>query len=111
MNKSQKPAVILNTLTPGFCHSELLRHATFPLNLLGWIGKKLIGRTTEMGSRTLLAAACAGTESHGTYMTNCKVGEVSAWVRSPKGMETEERVYKELLGIMEGIEKGITRNI
>lgn len=88
-----------------------MRHAVFPLNLLGWIGKKLIGRTTEMGSRTLVAAACAGDESHGMYMTDCQVGEVSAWVRSERGKETQRRVYDELMGVLEGVEPGVTKNI
>lgn len=64
-----------------------------------------------MGSRTLVAAACAGEESHGEYMPDCQVGEVSAWVRSEKGMETQKRVYDELMGILEGIEPGVTKNI
>lgn len=111
MTASGKPTVILNTLTPGFCHSELMRHAVFPLNFLAWIGKKLIARTTEMGSRTLVEAARASEESHGAYMTDCKVGVVSSWVRSDKGAETQKRVYEELLGILEGIEPGVTKNI
>jgi hypothetical protein len=111
MAASGKPTVILNTLTPGFCHSELMRHAVFPLNLLGWIGKKLIGRTTEMGSRTLVSAACAGEETHGVYMTDCQVGEVSEWVRGPKGTEAQKRVYEELMAILEEIEPGVTKNI
>lgn len=111
MTASGKPKVILNTLTPGFCHSELMRHANFPLNLLGWIGKLLIGRTTEMGSRTLVAAACAGEETHGAYMTDCQVKNPSKWVRSDQGMEAQKRVYKELLAILEEIEPGVTKNI
>ncbi|KAF8860341.1 short-chain dehydrogenase/reductase-like protein [Acephala macrosclerotiorum] len=111
MTASGKPKVILNTLTPGFCHSELMRHAAFPLNLLGWIGKLLIGRSTEMGSRTLVAAACAGEDTHGTYMTDCKIREPSKWVRSEKGKEAQKRAYKELLGVLEEIEPGVTKNI
>lgn len=83
----------------------------FPLNVLGWIGKRLIGRTTEMGSRTLVAAASAGEESHGKYMTDCLVREPSKWVRSDEGKKSQERVYKELLEILEGIEPGVTKNI
>jgi retinol dehydrogenase-12 len=111
MTASGKPQVILNTLTPGVCYSELLRHAIFPLNVLAWIGKRLIGRSTEMGSRTLVAAASAGEESHGKYMTDCKVREPSKWVRSEKGKEAQKKVYKELLMILEEIEPGITKNI
>ena len=88
-----------------------MRHAVFPLNFLAWIGKKLIGRTTEIGSRTLVAAACAGEESHGQYMTDCKVGEVSPWVRSDKGRVAQKRVYEELMSVLDGIEPGITKNI
>ena len=111
MTASGKPKVILNTLTPGFCHSELMRHALFPLNVLGWVGKRLIGRSTEMGSRTLVAAASAGEESHGTYMTDCLVREPSRWVRSEKGKEAQTRFYKELLMVLEEIEPGVTKNI
>jgi hypothetical protein len=111
MTASGKPKVILNTLTPGFCHSELMRDAVFPLNFLGWLGKKLLGRSTEMGSRTLVAAACAGEESHGKYMADCEVREVSVWVRSEKGQETQKRVYEELMTVLDGIEPGITGNI
>ncbi|KAH8805851.1 short-chain dehydrogenase/reductase-like protein [Xylogone sp. PMI_703] len=111
MDAAGKPKVILNTLTPGFCHSELMRNAKFPLNFLGWVGKLLIGRSTEVGSRTLVAAAVAGEESHGTYMTDCKVGVTSKWVRSEAGEKAQKKVYKELLDILEGIEPGVTKNI
>lgn len=111
MTVSGKTKVILNTLTPGFCHSELMRHAVFPLNFLGWIGKKLIGRTTEIGSRTLVAAASAGEESHGAYMADCVVKEPSRWVRSEKGKEAQQRFYKELLVVLEEIEPGVMKNI
>ena len=103
--------MILNTLTPGFCYSELMRHAVFPLNLLAWVGKRLIGRSTEMGSRTLVTAASAGEESHGKYMTDCLVREPSRWVRSEEGKEAQKRVYKELLMILEEIEPGVMKNI
>lgn len=111
LSASGKPKVILNTLTPGFCHSELMRHAVFPLNVLGWIGKRLIGRSTEMGSRTLVAASVAGDESHGQYMADCVVKEPSKFVRSPEGEKAQRRVYEELLQILEGIEPGVPKNI
>jgi len=111
MTASGKPKVILNALTPGFCHSQLMRHAVFPLNVLAWLGKAIIARTTEMGSRTLVAAASAGEECHGQYMVDCKVKEPGRWVRSDKGKTTGKRVYDELLGILDGIEPGISKNI
>ncbi|PQE17929.1 hypothetical protein CJF32_00008399 [Rutstroemia sp. NJR-2017a WRK4] len=111
MTASGKSPVILNTLTPGFCHSELMRHALFPLNVLAWLGKALIARTTEVGSRTLVAAAAAGEESHGQYMADCKVDRPSKWVRSEEGMEVQKRVYEEVMLALEEIQPGITKNI
>ncbi|KAM3084232.1 hypothetical protein ACMFMG_001663 [Clarireedia jacksonii] len=108
---SGKPPVILNTLTPGFCHSELMRNAVFPLNVLAWIGKALIARTTEVGSRTLVAAAAAGEESHGQYMVDCKVDQPSKWVRSEEGMKVQKRVYEEVMLALEQVQPGITKNI
>ncbi|RDL36445.1 putative retinol dehydrogenase protein [Venustampulla echinocandica] len=111
LSASSKPKIILNTPHPGFCHSDLMRHAVFPLNALSPIAKLIIGRSTEEGSRTLVASACAGEDTHGCYMVDCEVQEPSAWVRSGKGVETQGRVYKELLEILEGIEPGVTGNI
>ncbi|TVY91034.1 Short chain dehydrogenase, partial [Lachnellula willkommii] len=108
---STKPKIILNTLTPGFCHSALMRSARFPLNVAAYIGKLILAHSTEVGSRTLVAAASAGEESHGCYMADCKIRQPSAWVRSEKGAETQKRVYAELMEILEGIQPGITGNI
>lgn len=111
MTAPGKPKVVLNTLTPGFCHSELMRHAMFPLNFLAWLGKLLVARKTEMGSRTLVWAASAGEESHGEYMVDCKPREPSKWVGSEKGKATQKRFYEELLAYLEDIEPGVTKNI
>ncbi|TVY18139.1 Short chain dehydrogenase [Lachnellula arida] len=97
---STKPKIILNTLTPGFCHSALMRSARFPLNVAAYIGKLILARSTEVGSRTLVAAASAG-----------EIRQPSAWVRSEKGAETQKRVYAELMEILEGIQPGVTGNI
>ncbi|CAD6449929.1 6c24b831-bb1d-44d5-a4e5-7e3e44c9496a [Sclerotinia trifoliorum] len=111
LSKSDKDQIILNTLTPGFCHSELMRHAVFPLNIFAWIGKSLLARTAEVGSRTLVAAAAAGVESHGMYMVDCEVSEPSRYVRSEEGKNAQVRVYTEVMEALEGIEPGITNNI
>lgn len=66
-----KPDVIINYLNPGLCHSELGRDLGWGLYLL----KLAFARTTEQGSRTLVNAAEAGMESHGQYMSNCRVSE------------------------------------
>ena len=73
LKTSSKSSIITNCLTPGLCHSEFGRdYGTFQqlsLNLLRF----LVARTTEQGSRTLLAGAEAGEETNGQYMADCHV--------------------------------------
>lgn len=63
--------VVVNTVNPGLCHSELGRD-----NELGWgfwAMKAVFARTTEKGSRTLVDAATRGVDSHGQYLSNSSV--------------------------------------
>jgi retinol dehydrogenase-12 len=108
-HSSQK--VILNTLNPGFCHSELSRNTSGLVWLQLYLMKIFVARSTEAGSRALFASTIAGEESHGKYLSDCVVSEPSDFVRSEEGKSTEVRVYEELKGILEGIQPGITKNI
>lgn len=64
--ESGKPFVVINYLNPGLCHSQLARDSGMGLAIF----KFFFARTTEVGSRTLVAAAAAGAESHGQYQSN-----------------------------------------
>lgn len=61
--------VILNLVNPGFCYGSEL-HASLG-GVLGKVFgavKRMMGRSTEVGARTLVhAAAVAGKESHGRF--------------------------------------------
>ncbi|GIJ84820.1 hypothetical protein Asppvi_003671 [Aspergillus pseudoviridinutans] len=102
-------SVVVNMLNPGLCHSQLGRDLGFKLALM----KIVMARTTEVGSRTLLAGAAAGEESHGAYMTDGKVdnGALSDFVRSEEGKKVQEKVWGELREILEGIKPGVTGNL
>ena len=65
-------SVIINTVNPGFCHSELGRELS---NIVFSVVKTLIARTGEEGSRNLVLAASAGKESHGQYVSDGHVAE------------------------------------
>lgn len=70
-SRSGKSEVVINLINPGLCHSELARDAGWGL----YIMKLLLARTTEHGSRTLVHAAQGGAETHGQYLSNCRVAE------------------------------------
>ena len=101
--------VILNMLNPGLCHSELAREGGWFLTIM----KTLLARTTEVGSRTLVAAAVAGPESHGKYMSDAQVDNeaLSKFVRSADGNRAGEKTWKELSDILESIQPGVTSNL
>ncbi|KAF2230352.1 short-chain dehydrogenase/reductase-like protein, partial [Viridothelium virens] len=80
--------VVLNLVNPGFCHSSLMRE----MHLVGLVMKYIFGaRSTEQGSRTYVQAVAMGPESHGKYMSNARIEDPSAFVRSEDGAETGRR--------------------
>lgn len=91
-------------MNPGLCHSELARDSGWGL----WLLKLCLARSTEVGSRSLGAAAAAGRESHGAYITDGEVGNdgLSPFVSSADGARAQEKVWRELGGILEGIQPG-----
>ncbi|KIX03556.1 uncharacterized protein Z518_07109 [Rhinocladiella mackenziei CBS 650.93] len=101
--------VILNYVNPGLCHSKLSRDAPIMMEIF----KFFLARSTEAGSRTLVAAAGAGPESQGKYIDDAKIddGALSPFVRSEEGKETAEKIWNELREILEKIQPGVTKNI
>lgn len=101
--------VIINMINPGLCHSALGRDQ-------GWVFqvfKFFVARTTEIGSRTLVAGATAGLESHGAYMTDGHVENtaLSSFVRSDEGRQARIKLWNEVAGILEDVRPGIMQNV
>ncbi|RAK95957.1 short-chain dehydrogenase/reductase [Aspergillus ibericus CBS 121593] len=102
--------VVVNCLNPGLCRSQLSREMDTAL-VRGVL--HLLGRTLEVGGRTLVAAAAAGRESHGQYMSNGELAphELSSFVTSDDGRKTQQRVWEELSQILEKIQPGVMQNV
>ncbi|KAK5993201.1 Short chain dehydrogenase atnD [Cladobotryum mycophilum] len=111
VDTSGKGHVIVNGLNPGVCKTELFRDVDFAVGFVIWVFSVLFGRTPEMGSRTLMTAAFAGEETHGNWMTNCRLHTWPYSMRGAKGEDTTNRFWDELLDVMEDIEPGVTDNI
>lgn len=67
---------ILNVVNPGFCYgSGLHEEVTERFHILGIVFtfvKRMIGRSTSIGARTLVdAAVVQGPASHGQYLSDC----------------------------------------
>ena len=98
--------VTINMLNPGLCESELSREGNARIKIM----KFFLARTTEAGSRTLVAAAAAGPETHGEYMNMCKVTPTATITRGAEGQKIQKRLWGELMEKLEKIEPGISGN-
>jgi retinol dehydrogenase-12 len=63
--------VIVSVLNPGWVRTDLDRLMT--RSLLFSFGRKYIARDAEVGSRTLVDAANGAPETHGQYLSDCRV--------------------------------------
>jgi retinol dehydrogenase 12 len=101
---------VITTVNPGFCKSELGRDGA-PFLAAIKVLRLFLARSTEVGSRTLLAGACSGEDSHGMYMSDCKNQKVASWIETEDGARVQKKVYEQMLAVLEGIEPGISKNI
>ncbi|KAL4968553.1 uncharacterized protein BDV14DRAFT_211673 [Aspergillus stella-maris] len=91
--------VVINAVCPGLCKTELVRHAD-PVQKQQIVDQQnLYGRTAEDGSRTLLAGALAGKESHGGFMSSCEVrnDKVRDWVTDEEGQKWQKHLWNQIL--------------
>ncbi|KAK0720672.1 hypothetical protein B0H67DRAFT_600098 [Lasiosphaeris hirsuta] len=104
--------VIINSVNPGFCRSTNL-FDSWPV-LAAWLLRVVcfpLSRSADTGARVLLAAADGGPESHGAYLESGRVSTPSGYVRSVEGGAMQKRLWGELMGILEGVEPGVSKGI
>ncbi|KAK5799838.1 hypothetical protein VI817_002050 [Penicillium citrinum] len=101
--------VIINMINPGLCHSALGRDQGFLFQAF----KFFVARSTEVGSRTLVAGISAGLESHGAYMTDGHVENtaLSPFVRSDEGRQARIKLWNEISEIFENVQPGIMQDL
>ena len=75
---------IVNLVNPGFCYgSGLHTEVTGALGFVFGIYKRLIGRSTSVGARTLVdAAVVQGARSHGQYLSDCAIARSDSLTQS-----------------------------
>ena len=54
-------------------------------------------------------AATAGKETHGKYMSDCKITACAPLVEGSDGPELQERVWQELAEQLDAIQPGVTK--
>jgi hypothetical protein len=98
--------VIINLVNPGLVMTGLVT---------GWLGYVLcvIGgfRTASVGARALVNGASFGPDSHGEYLSNCRIDKVSPYARREEGEKMGEKLWAELSEKLEMIQPGISKNL
>jgi len=100
--------VTVSVLNPGWVITDLQREG---VGFLMALGRKLVARDTELGSRTLVHAAVGGRETHGSYLSDCRVDEVSGWVRSVDGQATQRKLWDQLMEQLERTNPDVKKNL
>jgi retinol dehydrogenase 12 len=100
--------VVINNVAPGWCQTELFRNEKWGAGQN--LALRMVGRSSEHGARTLVHGATeAGRESHGEYLSECQVKKASPFVTSKKGKEAQDKVWREVVTILEKIRPGISK--
>ncbi len=93
--------IIVNTVNPGLCYSELLRDARGLDWLYFAVFQKLLARQTEEGSRQLVWAAVGapngGEDSldklRGAYINLAEINEPADFVLGEEGKKREDKLW------------------
>ncbi|KAL6690616.1 hypothetical protein J3F84DRAFT_389071 [Trichoderma pleuroticola] len=106
--KRAKGKFIINTPNPSYCKSDLTKES----DSAGMrIAEKIMARSTEEGSRTLVHAILTDESSHGQYLTNCKVQVPAKHVTNQWGQQVQKRFFDELISKLETISPSISSSL
>ena len=87
---------MINLVNPGLCYgSELHRTVSVPLGKVFGGVKRVIGRPTEVGARTLgRGGFVAGKESYGRYMSAGKLASFMDFPLTAEGQAYGRQIWK-----------------
>ncbi|KAI9879417.1 MAG: hypothetical protein M1830_008548 [Pleopsidium flavum] len=93
--------VIVTSLCPGFCASDLGRQYNSWAETIGmWLVHSIFARTTEEGSRTLVSATTLGPEGHGKWWKNDEFPTPGELVTSDEGKQLQKSLWKEAIDVL-----------
>jgi retinol dehydrogenase 12 len=111
VDASGKGHVLVNSVHPGLCNTQIFRDVPFPFSLIISLILILIGRSSEAGSRTLIAGAFAGEDCHGAYMSECQRSRYPKIMHGEEGEEMAKKTWLQLLALLEEVEPRVTKNL
>ncbi|KAG9219908.1 hypothetical protein CCMSSC00406_0009511 [Pleurotus cornucopiae] len=105
------PSITINSVDPGFCHSDLCRDIPYMTRMTIYFVGKFIGRTAEEGARQLIWAALAKSSEEasmkGAYIASMEIREPCNFVISQKGKDFREELFTDTLDILSVVDPKI----
>jgi len=101
-----KPMVVVHALSPGYCRTDLFQESS---SVGSRIALKIIGWEADVGGRALVVGAIAergGEASHGGYMSEGELRQCSSWLETGQGKEVGDKLWAEMLDVVEGVQPG-----
>ncbi|KAF5325729.1 hypothetical protein D9611_000467 [Ephemerocybe angulata] len=93
--------VVVDTLNPGYCYSELRTVFSGIQAVVDWIMERLLAWTTEQGSRQLVYGALGGSDKldqiNGAYLELHQVVEPSDHVIGYEGKKRRDKLWSDLV--------------
>ena len=103
--------IVINSLDPCFCKTELAGEFTGGLKAMLTIFEFLFARSAEEGSRLVVTAASAGRETHGGYMRAGSLEAYAPIITNDGGVKRSEYVWEVLGKHLEQLQPGILDNV
>ncbi|KAI1626043.1 hypothetical protein EDD37DRAFT_626225 [Exophiala viscosa] len=98
---SPEPPVVITLVNPGLCRSNLDRSMNVVAQWLLYGFRLIAGRSTEVGSRTLVYGACTGPESHGEFMSDGQNQNVEPWIYTETGNKAQRKVFEQTMRVLD----------
>ncbi|PMD29081.1 NAD(P)-binding protein [Hyaloscypha variabilis F] len=103
LNPLGKPEVIVTTVCPGLCRTNLGREFGGFVKFANVIFQQIFARTCEEGSRTLVSGAALGPETHGEMWSHDILWRKGELVTSEEGKLLMARTWDEILQILRAV--------
>ncbi|KAJ7663868.1 hypothetical protein DFH06DRAFT_1188700 [Mycena polygramma] len=107
--------LIVNTVNPGYCYSELRRGFTGVMAVFDYLMERALAFTTEVGSRRLVWAAVGQQDQpdtlRGAYISHAEVMEVSDFVLDAQGQKLQDHLWDELVTILAKVDPRVKANV
>ncbi|KAL9095871.1 MAG: hypothetical protein Q9165_001868 [Trypethelium subeluteriae] len=104
----EKTGVVVNMVAPGLCSTGLGGDVRTFTKVMHEGIRAMMARSAEVGSRTILHGLVAGEESHGKFLSGCKIKEywVPGWVSNAEGQRLQKGIWTELVERLENVQPG-----